>query len=70
MSEHNSAVPGGWSDWHFTLTPEAEEVRAIGELQKDLAELGAKVVELLQQAGGGPKPKPAEVPQGGGGGAP
>lgn len=26
MSEPNRGVPGGWSDWHFTLTPEAEEV--------------------------------------------
>lgn len=26
MSETNIFAPGGWSNWHFTLTPEAEKV--------------------------------------------
>ena len=46
-------------------TPDAGEIESIGELQRDLADLGKKVVELLNQQGqpqGAPERKPGENP--------
>ncbi len=48
--------------------PDAGEIESIGELQRDLADLGKKVVELLNQQGQGPGGQPGgpEVKPGGG----
>lgn len=47
--------------------PDASEIEAIGELQRELADLGKKVVELLNQQQGGQRPGGGEDRKPGGG---
>lgn len=47
----------------ISRAPEADEVEAIGRLQRELSELGQKVADAVNQQGGGPGGKPPAKPQ-------